>query len=626
MEAYRYKEPKRCKLYEFDQWVSSLKTHQSAMHAFVEFECRFAQLSERDQRLVGVEKVLMFVKSIDRKERKAIGIRLEDDDGANGLTEDWTKVERVCQLHDKRKTRFSSTTTQPMRDGERRTGSNYKLPPKEESLKREGSMVLDIEAFINEAYENLKVQVEAKENLIMEPKPIKMVIKEEETSQQRWSNDTANTKAQVRYDNTTGEGVEQDAFSSCKETMMKNETNESRVANATSSEDKCFGTRIVSETSSDEGASMSKACMIKGDKKCEADMIEEIATKNDIESEVAMDESMADGHVETFSTLVPETWADASESKRETQETEGGGEEVKAEANTCEEEGDVKMKRVDDDHEETFPTKVLETWALTDVRPKRRKVAVRKQRSTPTRTTIRWKWQRVARQRQCQTTKFLHTRLRDLGINRCKTQEKDDGGEEARVKANVCNKEVKQSKMMKVHACDKEVKQSTKTKANVCDKETKQTSKSKDMGQVGQADMKDVITKSNKDNTSVEVIVNSKTRVYHKSGQSGKHAMWSLKDLEESMPLKNELLRVLKNSISIRLLKDMHGTRKNDKRKLDDQGDGRDEGGTCIRSEALCSRGAKRAMTIGHGNAKTERRIWWIGWQWRFGYINEKLK
>ena len=113
---------------------------------------------------------------------------------------------------------------------------------------------------------------------------------------------------------------------------------------------------------------------------------------------------------------------------------------------------------------------------------------------------------------------------------------------------------------------------------------------------------------------------------YQESGQSGKHAVWSLKHLEESMPLKNELLRVLKNSISIRLLKDMHGTRKNDKRKLDDQGDGRDEGGTCIRSEALCSRGAKRAMKIGHGNAQIERRIWWIGWQWRFGYINEKLK
>ena len=67
------------------------------MDAFVEFECRFAQLSERDQGLVGPNKVLMFVKSVDRKERKAIGIHLENDDGENGLTDDWAKLERVCR-------------------------------------------------------------------------------------------------------------------------------------------------------------------------------------------------------------------------------------------------------------------------------------------------------------------------------------------------------------------------------------------------------------------------------------------------------------------------------------------------------------------------------------------------
>ena len=47
------------------------------MHAFVEFECCFAQLSEWDQGLVGVNKVLMFVRSINRKERMTIGIKLK---------------------------------------------------------------------------------------------------------------------------------------------------------------------------------------------------------------------------------------------------------------------------------------------------------------------------------------------------------------------------------------------------------------------------------------------------------------------------------------------------------------------------------------------------------------------
>ena len=45
---------------------------------------------------MGVDKVLMFVKSIDRRERMAIGLKLEEDDGANGLIEDWSKVGSVC--------------------------------------------------------------------------------------------------------------------------------------------------------------------------------------------------------------------------------------------------------------------------------------------------------------------------------------------------------------------------------------------------------------------------------------------------------------------------------------------------------------------------------------------------
>ena len=101
--------------------------------------------------------------------------------------------------------------------------------------------------------------------------------------------------------------------------------------------DEHFKTHIVSETLSDEGASMSKSCVIEGCEECEDDAIKELATKNDIESEVAMGEVMADGHVETFSTLVPKTWAVASENQRETQETKSGGEEAKVEADTCDE-------------------------------------------------------------------------------------------------------------------------------------------------------------------------------------------------------------------------------------------------------------------------------------------------
>ena len=46
------------------------------------------------------DKVLLFVRSIDRAELEAIGIELEEDDGANGLTKDWSKVKRICRRLD----------------------------------------------------------------------------------------------------------------------------------------------------------------------------------------------------------------------------------------------------------------------------------------------------------------------------------------------------------------------------------------------------------------------------------------------------------------------------------------------------------------------------------------------
>ena len=155
-------------------------------------------------------------------------------------------------------------------------------------------------------------------------------------------------------------------------------------------------------------------------------------------------------------------------------------------------------------------------------------------------TTLKWKW----------PTKMygsIHTRSRDLGINRCKTQEKDGGGEEARVESNVHDKEVKQSTTTKVDACNKEVKQSTTTKDDACDKDAKQKHDNGQFRGLGgfEGYSREVISTSNKEDTSTGIVVNSNARVYHKSGQSPKHAMWSLKVIGMSIRLKEGLLGVL---------------------------------------------------------------------------------
>ena len=59
-------------------------------------------------------------------------------------------------------------------------------------------MTLDIEAFMREAFENLKVQVEVEEKLKMERKLRRTMIEEEETSRQMWvTNEVTDTKDHV---------------------------------------------------------------------------------------------------------------------------------------------------------------------------------------------------------------------------------------------------------------------------------------------------------------------------------------------------------------------------------------------------------------------------------------------
>ena len=99
----------------------------------------------------------------------------------------------------------------------------------------------------------------------------------------------ADTKVDVRYNSTTGEGVEEATLSSCKEPMAKDKANDSRVRNVTPRVDEGFGTHLMFETSNYEEASIVEACVIEEDKECEAYADDGIARDNDVEVKVAMD-------------------------------------------------------------------------------------------------------------------------------------------------------------------------------------------------------------------------------------------------------------------------------------------------------------------------------------------------
>ena len=89
--------------YKFDKWVASRKTHKCdlILMTFLEFEFHFAQLLEQDQRLVGMNKVLLFLKYVDQEERMKFDIQLEDNDVANHLIKDWEDVRRRCHNYER---------------------------------------------------------------------------------------------------------------------------------------------------------------------------------------------------------------------------------------------------------------------------------------------------------------------------------------------------------------------------------------------------------------------------------------------------------------------------------------------------------------------------------------------
>jgi hypothetical protein len=102
---------------------------------------------------VGADKVHLFLKTIHHEERADVVLELLDDDGAHGLTKEWSEVEWVCRQHEASR----SVMERPESGEEEEAVSGYSLSP-EESSSRAGSEELDLEKLIREACELVTAQ------------------------------------------------------------------------------------------------------------------------------------------------------------------------------------------------------------------------------------------------------------------------------------------------------------------------------------------------------------------------------------------------------------------------------------------------------------------------------------
>ena len=62
-------------------WVESSNKELSASATLHEFEQRFDRLPALDKTILDSNKVLLFIKSVDEKDRRDLGLLLENDEG-----------------------------------------------------------------------------------------------------------------------------------------------------------------------------------------------------------------------------------------------------------------------------------------------------------------------------------------------------------------------------------------------------------------------------------------------------------------------------------------------------------------------------------------------------------------
>ena len=99
LEKYGLDDALRILKQDFMEWVESPGKGRNASVLLREFEERFARLSALDRTILDTSRVLLFVKSVDERDRDQVGSLLETEDG---LTADWAAVKRVCGCFDKR--------------------------------------------------------------------------------------------------------------------------------------------------------------------------------------------------------------------------------------------------------------------------------------------------------------------------------------------------------------------------------------------------------------------------------------------------------------------------------------------------------------------------------------------
>jgi hypothetical protein len=85
--AYAMEDSSKATWRGFEDWVEMSNKGLKVLEVLSEFESRFAMLSAHDQAFLVADKVVMFLGAVDIRDRKDLGVLLEDTTTESGLTE-----------------------------------------------------------------------------------------------------------------------------------------------------------------------------------------------------------------------------------------------------------------------------------------------------------------------------------------------------------------------------------------------------------------------------------------------------------------------------------------------------------------------------------------------------------
>ena len=141
----------------FEDWVETSGKGLKVLEVFSTFESRFGRLSARDQTILAPDKVIMFLRAVDVRDRKDLGVLLEDTTTESGLTETWESVRDIVARYTKRgqwlaneEKRVSEPIPKP------RTGLEDHQPRAREITTEKGVDASTVEQLLKEM-ENLKI-------------------------------------------------------------------------------------------------------------------------------------------------------------------------------------------------------------------------------------------------------------------------------------------------------------------------------------------------------------------------------------------------------------------------------------------------------------------------------------